>query len=143
MKIQATPELLDAKIKGGDDISGLYLLKRGNAQLRVVASNGVGWDHVSVSLPTRCPTWEEMCWVKDKFFEPEEVVMQLHPARSQYVNNMPYCLHLWRPQNAEYIAAVIADWGDEWPYGEVESPGVIPTPPAHLVGILPKAGAAK
>jgi hypothetical protein len=28
--------------------------------LRVIASDGEGWDHVSVSLPDRCPTWEEM-----------------------------------------------------------------------------------
>lgn len=41
--------------------------------LKVVASSGEipvsqGWDHVSVSLPNRCPTWEEMCKVKDLFF---------------------------------------------------------------------------
>jgi len=71
----------------------------GATLLGIIVSDGEGWDHVSVSLKNRCPTWEEMCWVKDLFFEPHEVVMQLHPAKSEYVNHHPYCLHLWRPQN--------------------------------------------
>lgn len=56
------------------------------------------WDHVSVSLPTRTPTWEEMCHVKDLFFELNETVVQFHPSIEEYVNNHPYCLHLWRSQ---------------------------------------------
>lgn len=55
------------------------------------------WEHVSVSLPDRCPTWEEMCWVKDLFFELEETVVQFHPPASTYVNIHPYALHLWQP----------------------------------------------
>lgn len=66
--------------------------------LRVVVSDGRDWDHISVSLETRCPSWAEMCFVKDLFFEPHEVAMQLHPAKADYVNHHPYCLHLWRPQ---------------------------------------------
>jgi len=30
----------------------------------VVASDGMGWEHVSVSLPSRALTWEEMCKIK-------------------------------------------------------------------------------
>lgn len=67
--------------------------------LKVIVSDGAGWDHVSVSLENRCPNWDEMCWVKDLFFMPEETVMQLHPPRSEYVNYHPHCLHLWRPYN--------------------------------------------
>jgi len=66
-------------------------------QLRIQASDGMGWEHVSVSTATRCPTWEEMCLVKRLFWDTEDCVMQLHPPQSQYVNNHPYCLHLWRP----------------------------------------------
>lgn len=68
--------------------------------LRVIASWGGEWDHVSVSHQTRIPTWEEMCWIKGLFFDDEEAVMQLHPPKSEYVNNHSRCLHLWRPQNA-------------------------------------------
>ena len=133
-------ELMEQKLAGGLSVSGIYCFRRGNARLRVVASNGMGWDHVSVSLATRTPTWDEMCWVKDKFFAPEEVAFQLHPARSQYVNYHPFCLHLWRPQTEAEIAEIQADWADEWIYGDLASPGVVPLPPSELVGPL-KGGA--
>ncbi len=61
-----------------------------------------GWEHVSVHVERistggqRTPSWKEMCIVKDTFWEPEDVVMQLHPRASQYVNHHPHTLHLWR-----------------------------------------------
>lgn len=55
------------------------------------------WEHISVSAQGRCPTWEEMNWVKDLFWEPEECVLQFHPPRSVYVNRCPFALHLWKP----------------------------------------------
>lgn len=70
-------------------------------RLRVLASNGEGWDHVSVSLENRTPTWEEMDFIKRKFFYPEETVMQIHPPEAMHVNLMPYCLHLWRPHKID------------------------------------------
>lgn len=71
---------------------------KGSSFLAIV-SDGLDWDHVSVSLPglNRCPTWEEMHYIKKLFFEDSEVVMQLHPAETSYVNMHPFCLHLWRP----------------------------------------------
>jgi hypothetical protein len=76
-----------------------------------MVSDGEGWEHVSVSvyrlgligerLPlNRCPTWEEMCRVKDLFWESEECVIQFHPRASEYRNLHPYVLHLWRPTDA-------------------------------------------
>lgn len=59
------------------------------------------WEHVSVSIggrqATRCPTWEEMCIIKKWFWDEEDCVVQFHPPASEYVNNHPYVLHLWRP----------------------------------------------
>lgn len=72
----------------------------GGPRMTVVASDGMGWEHVSVSFPHRCPTWEEMSHVKGVFWDEDDCVMQLHPPRSEYVNNHPYCLHLWRPIDA-------------------------------------------
>jgi len=72
-----------------------------------IVSNGLGWEHVSITLQTankcveRCCTWQEMCFIKTVFWEDEESVMQLHPPKSQYVSTHPYCLHLWRPLNNE------------------------------------------
>ena len=77
--------------------NGAFALKHKQATLRCIASDGAGWEHVSVSTPIRCPRWEEMCFVKAAFWGPEDVVMQLHPGESVYVDFHPYCLHLWRP----------------------------------------------
>ena len=83
---------------GMDDQEGAFILPCGSRDFRVIASHGMDWDHVSVSLPNRCPNWEEMCFVKSVFFDDEETVMQLHPPKSKWISNHPYCLHLWRPQ---------------------------------------------
>jgi hypothetical protein len=72
------------------------------SRLHVIFSDGMGWDHVSVSLKNRCPTWEEMCYVKEIFFELEDCVIQFHPPKSDYKNAHPYCLHLWRCQEQEF-----------------------------------------
>jgi hypothetical protein len=74
--------------------------------LKIIASSGdptldIYWEHVSVSLTNRPPNWEEMCFVKDLFWDAEEAAMQLHPPKSRWINNHNYCLHLWRPTNQE------------------------------------------
>jgi hypothetical protein len=91
--------------------NGAFLLPSGEEWLRCIISDGGGWEHVSVSLVDRVPTWDEMCWVKSLFWDDEEAVMQLHPPKSDYVNHHPYCLHLWRPTT-----------------------GKIPLPPSEMVG---------
>jgi len=69
--------------------------------LRIIASDGreqdtSGWEHVSVSLASRTPTWGEMQHVKDLFWADNETVLQFHPCKAAYVNCHPYTLHLWR-----------------------------------------------
>jgi hypothetical protein len=86
----------------GDARNGVAIIWVGEAQLRVLFSDGGGWDHVSVSTLHRCPTWAEMCAVKRLFFAPEDVVVQYHPRESEYRNCHPYCLHLWRCQYATF-----------------------------------------
>jgi hypothetical protein len=76
------------------------------------------WEHVSITINCkdkpvkRCPTWAEMCFIKDLFWNDDETVMQLHPPKADHVNNHPYCLHLWKPVNK-----------------------TIPVPPAIMVGL--------
>lgn len=67
----------------------------------VIWSNGGGWEHVSVSPYQKriTPSWDDMCKIKDIFFTEDECVVQYHPPKSQYVNNMTNCLHLWRPMD--------------------------------------------
>ena len=64
--------------------------------------NETGWEHVSVSANKRVPTWEEMCFVKDKFWTEQEMVVQYHPPASEYVNFHPYCLHMWKPTKMSF-----------------------------------------
>lgn len=66
-----------------------------------IASDGDDWEHVSVHVvdfigKSRIPTWEEMCMIKNIFWDEEDCVVQYHPPKSQYVNNHPHVLHLWR-----------------------------------------------
>ena len=90
--------------EGYDGCMGfVYLGARKNRMAAFVASWGGGWDHVSVSYQDRCPTWEEMCKAKDMFFMEDECCVEYHPAKSEYVNLHPYCLHIWRPQIGEVI----------------------------------------
>lgn len=86
-------------------------------KLRVMAApTDQEWQHVSVSLAHRCPTWEEMCFIKNLFWDETETVVQFHPPKSDYINNAQFCLHLWK-----------------WNGGEM------PRPPFILVGL--KTGA--
>jgi hypothetical protein len=68
----------------------------------IIASWGGGWEHVSVSLRRRCPTWDEMCMIKDIFWRDDECAVQYHPTKSEYVNNHPYCLHIWKKMGSEF-----------------------------------------
>lgn len=87
------------KYQNGEDGGNGWVTIKGK-MLNVIYSNGGGWDHVSVSLKNRCPTWEEMCEIKDIFFSDDECCIEYHPAKSNYVNYHPYCLHIWKPQEA-------------------------------------------
>lgn len=58
------------------------------------------WEHVSVHAlghdkRPRTPSWKEMCWIKDLFWDEEELVVQFHPPKSAYVNVHDNTLHLW------------------------------------------------
>lgn len=91
----------------GDETCGHFVIPSENGRFKynVIASSSMGWDHVSVSLITltetgpieRCPRWNEMCFIKDLFFDENETVLQYHPSKDEYVNIHQYVLHLWKP----------------------------------------------
>ena len=76
--------------------NGLFLIKRERDMFRCIVSDGGGWEHVSVSLAGRTPTWKEMCFIKKQFWGKQDCVVQFHPPEREYVNYHPHCLHLWR-----------------------------------------------
>lgn len=92
--------------------NGAFQFEFPHISILVIAMEGEGWERAAASTAVRCPTWEEMCFIKRIFWDPEDAVMQLHPPESDYVNIYPYCLHLWRPTNCS-----------------------IPLPPSRMVGV--------
>lgn len=98
--------------EGKDGFGGKFYDKESRVKLNFIMSWGAGFEHCSVSLPIRTPSWEQMCAIKDAFWTEDECCMQLHPAKKDYINNHKYCLHIWRPIKEE-----------------------IPMPPSLMVGI--------
>lgn len=92
---------LKIKKEGQDGFGGTFYDKKTRCNLNFIMSWGAGFEHCSVSMPTRCPSWEQMCVMKELFWKDDEVCMELHPAKKDYVNNHPYCLHIWKPINQE------------------------------------------
>jgi len=86
--------------------------KKGDTTLLCIISDGMGWEHVSTSHHLIIPKWEWMCQIKDIFWDEDDVVVQYHPAKKDYINNHPRCLHLWR---------------------SIDHP--MPSPPSIMVGI--------
>lgn len=87
------------KTNKGDRFGLFFIPTKNGFYLKTICSPFDGteeWEHVSVSLPNRCPTWDEMCKVKDLFWGEDLTVVQYHPEKSQYINNHPHCLHLFR-----------------------------------------------
>lgn len=111
-QLKHTPNLLIRQTALDGGAGEIY--QAGKPFASVIWSNGGGWEHVSIAPYKRShtPTWDEMCRLKDMFFHEDETVVQYHPPKSEYVNNMPNCLHLWRPLNE-----------------------VMPAPPSILVGV--------
>jgi len=68
-----------------------------------IASWNDGWEHVSISYKHKNPTWDEMCMIKDVFWNDDETVVQFHPPKDQYVNVHPHCLHLWKEIGKDYM----------------------------------------
>jgi hypothetical protein len=80
----------------GDETCGAFAVPIGSHLFAVVAAANKGFDHVSVSLPNRCPSWEEMDKMKRLFFKPDEIAFQVHPKETDHISVYPFCLHLWR-----------------------------------------------
>lgn len=72
-----------------------------NKEALVKFTRVLGWEHLSVSFDDETPCWDFMEEMKEMFWEDEEEAFQLHPAKSNYINNHEHCLHVWRPLNRE------------------------------------------
>jgi len=85
------------RFKGyGGEKAGVFKIPFDTWELRIIADVSSFWDHVSVSLAHRTPTWEEMEFVKRIFFKDTETAYQLHVPPTDHINIHNNCLHLWR-----------------------------------------------
>ena len=93
-------------------MAGSFIIPIGLKRRAVVVScngdNGSGWEHVSVHIiqgkkRQETPTWNDMCFIKNLFWSDDEVVIQFHPRKSEYVNVHNHCLHMWRSLNEELL----------------------------------------
>lgn len=110
-EIKKTPNLFIEAEAENDGMGGHYYDKYNNKNLNFIFSYQLGWEHLSVSMPNKTPSWEQMCMMKDIFWGEDEVCIEYHPRKEEYVNNHPHCLHIWKPRDVE-----------------------MPTPPSILVG---------
>ncbi len=122
-EIRNTPNLFIEAETEGDGMGGHYYDRISEKNLNFIFSYQLGWEHLSVSMPSRTPNWEQMCRMKDIFWNEDETCVEYHPAKSQYINNHKHCLHIWRPVNNEQFL------------NEPESKEeMLPVPPHLLVG---------
>jgi len=111
-----------------DGFNGAFGFIINGLKVRVIASDGAPgmdrkrWQHVSVSIhgSSLTPSWPVMCQVKELFWEPEDWVVQFHPAKSENISNHPGCLHMWKPlDQALPLPPSIAVGKKEW--GEIKA----------------------
>ena len=84
-------------LEEGPRFGGDFYYEPDDIRLNFAFSIQGGWEHLSVSTPTKTPTWDQMCAMKEAIFDDEEEAVQYHPKKSEYVNVHPHCLHIWKP----------------------------------------------
>lgn len=72
-----------------------------NKEAHVKFTSALGWEHLSVSFDDEIPSWNFMEKMKEMFWKDDEVCYQIHPKKSEYINDNEYCLHIWRNLNED------------------------------------------
>jgi hypothetical protein len=101
-QIKANPRIAIGA-RGEDGFSGIISMPTWKGTF--ICSVGAGWEHVSVS-PSKhriVPSWDDMCRTKEIFWKDDEAVIQIHPPKEDYVDNLSNCLHLWRCTYKEMV----------------------------------------
>lgn len=96
-EIRNTRNLFIEAETDNDGMGGHYYDAVSGKNLNFIFSYQMGWEHLSVSMPSRTPSWDQMCRMKDIFWNQDEACVQYHPKEEDYVNMHKHCLHIWRP----------------------------------------------
>lgn len=98
------------------ELHGIDMTKEGKFHIHergiiyeVLVSQVFGWEHFSAvaiakdkfGLYLRIPNPDEMDMLREKFFNEDEMTIEVHPKKDDYVNINPYALHLWRRYDTE------------------------------------------
>lgn len=110
-EIKKTPNLFIEAEAANDGMGGKYYDRINNKWLNFIFSYQLGWEHLSVSMSNKTPSWDQMCMMKDIFWGEDEACVEYHPRKEDYVNMHKHCLHIWKPTEE-----------------------CLPTPPSILVG---------
>lgn len=91
---------MDPRAAGSVQTLSIYTSDTGLRILHAVEETEHGMlRHVSVSHPTRLPSWEEMRDLKYALFGDDEDAVMILPRRRggpRYVNLHKFCFHLWQ-----------------------------------------------
>lgn len=97
----------------GDEHNGFFFMNILGRNFYIGASvSSDGLQHVSVSAPGEgriVPTYEEICEIRNKFFEPSEPVIHFFHSDSKDINLNEKCLHLWSNKK-------LCDISKEWKF---------------------------
>lgn len=106
-EIIKSDRIFDVKTFGSFQSAFVKLTDAGTCSV-VWSDDENGWEHVSIAPKKKykTPSWNDMCQLKDIFFDGEEEVMQLHPKKSEYVNIVGNCLHLWKPKGIDFMTVL-------------------------------------
>lgn len=67
-----------------------------DGEFAVIVSIDAGFWHMSISHPSRYPTFDEIRDARYKYVPDEVTMAMLFPPKAEYVNVHPNCFHLWQ-----------------------------------------------
>ena len=108
-ELKKDPKITNIKLihPGHGIYSGMVTLKNCKASVIFGYNENNLMEHVSISPNNKkyWLSWNDMCEVKDMFFNPNEMVVQIHPTADRYLHGFgdrENILHLWRPKDGDF-----------------------------------------
>lgn len=80
-EIRKTPNLIIEAETENDGLGGKYYDKINNKWLNFIFSYQMGWEHLSVSMPSKTPSWDQMCLMKDVFGTKTKLAYNITPKK--------------------------------------------------------------
>jgi len=95
---------------------GAYIQRAPRAAMRAIVTLDLmdewqagTWLHVSISRPTRLPTWGDLVLAREELGYADRAFVQLLPPRSHWLNVAGYVLHLFHRVDSETVPRVLWD----------------------------------